>query len=82
MTTTTVRIDRATAEVLRELATDSGRSIADVMAEAVEALRRQRLLDETNAAYAALRADSDRWNEELAERADWEATLGDNLESD
>ena len=49
---------------------------------AVETLRRQTLLEETNRAYAALRGDPKRWEEEQAERAAWDATLSDGLEND
>lgn len=42
---------------------------------------RQRLLAETNEAYAALRADIKAWKEELQERALWDGTLADGLES-
>lgn len=80
MKTTTVRITRETSDVLRELAAQSGRSLQDVLAAAVEAYRRQVLLDETNAVYAAIRAEPGHWSQEEAERADWEATLADNLE--
>lgn len=40
----------------------------------------QSLLAETNAAYAALKADPAAWHEELAERELWEATLADTAE--
>ncbi|HET8579650.1 MAG TPA: hypothetical protein VFL31_01510 [Nitrospiraceae bacterium] len=42
---------------------------------------RQRLLAETNQAYAALRADSKAWKEEHQERTLWDGTLADGLES-
>jgi AbrB family looped-hinge helix DNA binding protein len=38
------------------------------------------LLEETNRAYAALRADPQAWEEELAERRRWETTLADGLD--
>ena len=50
-----------------------------VLDEAVERYRRDRLLDEANAAYARLQADPDAWKEELAERQLWETTLMDGL---
>ena len=56
MASTTVRIQESTHATLRELAAASGRSLQDVLAEAVELYRRKQLLDETNAAYARLRA--------------------------
>ena len=52
----------------------------DVLADAVETYSRRVLLDRTNAAFAALRADTREWQAELEERRAWEATLGDDLE--
>ena len=78
MASTTVRIQESTHATLRELAAASGRSLQDVLAEAVDLYRRKQLLDETNAAYARLRASSPAW-EELAERRAWEATLTDGF---
>lgn len=43
---------------------------------------RQQLLEETNRAYAALRADAEAWRAELAEREAWDATLSDGLDAD
>jgi hypothetical protein len=54
----------------------------EVLEQAVESLRRQRLLEATNRAYAALRDDSKAWKAELAERESWDVTLSDDLESD
>jgi hypothetical protein len=48
----------------------------------VEAERRQGLLEATNAAYTSLRGDPEAWQAELPERALWDATLLDGLESD
>jgi predicted transcriptional regulator len=58
MASETVRIKPETHAKLKQLAAVSGRSMPDVLDDAVYALRRQRLLDETNEAYAALRADA------------------------
>lgn len=78
--TTTVRITQDTSQTLRDLAATTGRSMQDVLAQAVEAYSRKLLLDEVNEAYAALRADPKSWRQELEERAAWEATLLDDLE--
>jgi hypothetical protein len=60
----------------------TGRSKEDVLAAAVEAYSRQLILDRTNAAYAALRADPAGWGAELEERALWESQLSGGLERD
>ena len=43
----------------------------DTEDEAVEALRRRRILEESNHAFEQLRADREAWNAELAERELW-----------
>jgi hypothetical protein len=80
MSGTTVRVRSETRDLLRELAHETGEPIQDVLAKAVETYRRQRILAATNAAYAALRADPARWQEEQRERAAWEGTLADGRE--
>jgi len=45
--------------------------------KAIDAYERQRLLDQANAADAAVRSDPGKWQEELAERREWEGKLGD-----
>jgi hypothetical protein len=57
-------------------------SLSSTLEKAVETLRRQTILEETNRAYAALRSDPKKWREEQEERAAWEATLADGLEDD
>lgn len=47
--------------------------------EAVEALRRQRFLEQVNSAYATLRADPRAWAAIEAERRAWDLTLPDGL---
>jgi hypothetical protein len=79
MATKTVRIPTATHEKLRQIASQSGMSLSRTLAMAVETLRRQALLEETNRAYAALRGDPEKWTEERAERIAWDATLADGL---
>jgi hypothetical protein len=53
-----------------------------ILDKAVEDYRRKCVLERANAGYAALRAAPEAWNEELAERADWEATLSDGLDDE
>lgn len=80
MPTTTVRISEETREALRALARESGMSIGSLIAQAVEMLRRQRILEHSNAAYAALRGDAAAWEAEQQERRVWDATLLDGVE--
>ncbi len=80
MTGTTVRVTTQTREILRELARETNEPMQDVLEKAIEAYRRQRLLELTNVAYAELRADPRGWTEEQAERSFWDGTLVDGLE--
>jgi predicted transcriptional regulator len=78
MAGTTVRLTDETRAVLRQLARESEESMQTVLAKAVEAYRRQRLLEQTNEAYATIRQDALAWNTLLEERAEWDATLQDH----
>ena len=51
-----------------------------MLEQAVEAYRRELFYAELNAAYERLQADPVAWEEELAERAEWDATLADGLD--
>jgi predicted transcriptional regulator len=82
MASDTVRVKPETHAKLKALAEQTGRPMPEVLEQAVESLRRQRLLEATNRAYAALRDDSKAWKAELAERESWDVTLSDDLESD
>ncbi len=75
----TIRISDSAHSTLRDLAQAEGTSMLALLDEAVETLRRQRFLEQVNAAYAALRGDAAVWDEIEKERATWDATLGDGL---
>ncbi|MFH1177547.1 MAG: toxin-antitoxin system protein [Acidobacteriota bacterium] len=77
----TVRISGKSHKALAELAQKEGRSLQATLDEAIESLRRRRILTETNHAFAALRADSRAWREEEVEREAWSATLADGQET-
>ncbi len=78
--TATVRVTAETRQTLQRLATESGETMQSVLAKAIEAYKRQLLLQRTNEAYAALRAQPGEWAKELEERREWESTLVDDLE--
>ncbi|MBK7219004.1 MAG: toxin-antitoxin system protein [Candidatus Promineofilum sp.] len=78
--TTTIRVSRRTRDRLQRLAEQYGSSMQAVLEEAVELYQGQRLLEATNAAYAALRANPVAWQELQEERAEWDTTLNDGLE--
>jgi predicted transcriptional regulator len=78
--TTTIRVSTHTRDLLQELAQRSGVSMQAVLEHALEQYRRQQLLEATNAAYAALHADTEAWAELEHERGDWDQALADGLE--
>jgi methionine synthase II (cobalamin-independent) len=78
---TTVRIDRKTSAILESLARKKGQAKKEIIARAVERLRREEILDAANAGYATLKGDPGSWREELDERAPWESTVSDGLKS-
>lgn len=82
MDTTTVRIEERTQQTLKALAVDSGQSMQEVLARAIEAYRRQRIIEKTNVAYAELRENTAAWQDQQRERAEWDVTLSDGLAAD
>jgi predicted transcriptional regulator len=82
MPTITMSIEADTHQVLQDLAARTAEPVEVVLKKALEEYRRKRFWDETNAAYAALRADPQAWQEELEERAITEGTLADGLDEE
>ena len=80
--THSVRIGDAEHSTLVKLAGEEGRSMQAVLAEALEAYRRKKFWQKTNAAFQALRDDPKAWQSELDERSLWESTLADGLEGE
>lgn len=79
MPSASVRISEETRETLRELAHQEGESMQAILDKAVESYRRQKFLDDANAAFAALKSNPEAWKEELDERKLWDQTLNDGL---
>lgn len=77
-----VRISPNSWKALKEIADCAGETMQAVLDRAIEAYRRQWLLERANEAYAGLRNDRDKWQEEVAERKKWDVVLGDGLGSD
>ncbi len=82
MASATVKIDAETYARLKATAAETGKPMIEVLAEAIDAYARHCFLLGLSADFAALRADRKRWDEELAERRAWDATLADDLEDD
>lgn len=75
-----VRIQPDSYAKLRDLARQAGRTMPEILADAIEQLYRQRFFDQCDEDYARLKRDPKAWKEELEERRAWEATLNDGLE--
>jgi len=82
MSSVNVRVSSQSYQLLKSLAQDFGQSMQSVIDEALEELRRRKILEATNAAFSALKADKKAWNEELNERGLWENTLTDGVKSE
>src|SRR5579883_3569738 len=77
-----VRVTDETHAALRDLSRELDEPMQEVLARAVEEYRRHRILELSNQAYAALRADPIAWQEIQEERVAWDSTLLDGLEGD
>ena len=79
MATTTVRVTAETHDRLARLAAQTGRTIQETVAAAIEAYETELMFARADAAYAALASDSAARTEYEAEVAAWDATLADGL---
>lgn len=80
--TRTVSLPATTVDTLEELAHASGRSVQQIVGEAVEQYRRAIFLADLHQDFVALRQNEDSWRHELEERTAWDVTLDDCLDSD
>ncbi len=80
MSSINVRVSSQSYQLLKTLSQDFGQSMQSVIDEALEDLRRRKMLEATNAAFSALKADKKVWKDELKERGLWENTLSDGVE--
>jgi predicted transcriptional regulator len=82
MSMPSIPISEASHRILRELAERTGRTVTEVLEQAIDAYRRQLFFEQLNAGYAEPRADPEAWAEMEAERKVWDATLADGLDRD
>ena len=81
MATLTVRVRPHTYHILQEMARERGESLPDALDRLVEELRRWRILQQANEAYAAVAADPEADAAWRAELAAMDGTLADGLEA-
>ncbi len=82
MSSVNVRISAASYQILKSLSKGNGQSMQSVIDQAIEEMRRRKLLEEANAAFSALKTDEIAWQEEVEEREMWENTLLDGVEKE
>ncbi|MDO9534724.1 MAG: toxin-antitoxin system protein [Bacillota bacterium] len=79
VSSTNVRIYDRTYKIINEIASQTGKSKQEILDKAVEEYRRKQFLIEANKAYAALKNNTEKWQEEIKEREEWDVTLEDGL---
>lgn len=82
MSSVNVRISSSSYQILKALSKGKGQSMQSVIDQAIEDLRRRKVLEATNSAFTALRADNEAWAAESQERQLWENTLVDGVEKE
>ena len=82
MQSVNVRISSNSYQILKTLSQEQGQTMQSLIDNALEDLRRRKILEATNQAFARLKTNESEWNEELAERELWENTLSDGVEKE
>ncbi|MBU0744577.1 MAG: toxin-antitoxin system protein [Pseudomonadota bacterium] len=82
MQSTTVRIDKESQKILREIAQKENESNQAILHKALESYYRHIFLKRCSDAYSALKTDDKAWKEELAEREAWDTAIDDGVEED
>jgi hypothetical protein len=78
----TIRIRPETRRKLEVIAKSESTTMTSLLDKMVDAYRRQRFLEATNAAFAALRRNPKLWEQEQKERQEWDATLDDGTKDE
>lgn len=78
----TTRIMESDHRLLQQLAQHTGKQHQEIIHEALDSYHRDQLLDDTNAAFARLKAQPEAWAEEITERSAWDGTVADGQVSE
>lgn len=78
----TARISPASDAIIDELVAKTGKSKTFIIEKALESYRFKERMRLFNESYEKLRADKDKWAEEVEERDELEGTLGDGFEDE
>ncbi len=76
----TTRITEKTRNILRVLSNETGNSMQVIIEQAIERYRRHVFLEQSNQAFAALKANTEAWKEEQEKRVLWDNALNDGQE--
>lgn len=79
---TTVRVEERLANILRELAREERRPIGQVIEDAIQQYRKEKLWRGVQEDFARLRSDPVAWKAYEQEVMLWDATAGDGLENE
>jgi hypothetical protein len=77
----TIRVNKPTINMVRELAAKAQTTMTAVVEAAVREYRANQFWKEVEAGYAALRANPEAWAEYQEEIKTWDCTLADGLEA-
>ena len=77
-----IRVDEKTRERLRALSKSTGRTMTEILSDAVEAYRRHLILAKTNAAFARINSSPAEKASLDKERKLWDRTLRDGLDEE
>jgi hypothetical protein len=78
----TMRISPGSWKSLKDISDCANESMQAILDKAIEMYRRQWFLEQANRAFAALKANSDAWQDETEERTLWDVAMRDGLEGD
>lgn len=73
----TIRISEFSHRIVKEISRRENKSMQAVLAQAIEAYRRQIFLEGLNEDFAALKENDAEWQAEKQERADWDMAMAD-----
>ena len=79
METTTIRINKDTHNLLKEISKSNNISLNDLIIDMSSEYQKKIFWSNVNESYKKLQQNKETWNEVIKERKVWEQSLGDNL---
>lgn len=75
-----VRVTQDTRALLRAISEQTGETMQSILEEIVRERHKTLFWEETNAAFASLKADEEAWKDMVSEREAWNEALSDGVE--